>query len=110
MVGTVTVSFPYEPPPGYPAGTRSGSFYQLAVVPEYRGTGLGNDLLCLAEKRIAELGGNEIVIDTSSLASELIAWYERRGYVAVGRWRWSVTNYESIVLSKSIPANGAPAR
>ena len=106
VVGTVTVTVPFNPPAGFPAGAQAGTFSQLAVLPILRGTGLGHRLLCLAEKRIAELGRNEAVIDTSSLASELIAWYQRRGYRKVGRWRWDVTNYESVVLSKPIGSNG----
>ncbi|HEV2296240.1 MAG TPA: N-acetyltransferase [Tepidisphaeraceae bacterium] len=109
VVGTVTVAVPFNPPAGFPAGPQAGTFSQLAVLPKHRGTGLGHRLLCLAEKRIAELGGNEIVIDTSSLASELIAWYERRGYRPVGRWKWNVTNYESVVLSKRLVSSGDPA-
>jgi hypothetical protein len=42
------------------------------------------------------------VIDTSDQATRLIAWYEKRGYFVLGRWRWEVTNYESIVLAKSL--------
>jgi ribosomal protein S18 acetylase RimI-like enzyme len=104
MAGTVTIAFPHLAPQGYPAGVHSGTFYQMAVLPEYRGRGLGDDLLSLAERRLTELGATDVVIDTSSLASELIAWYERRGYVAVGRWRWNVTNYESVVLRKLLRA------
>lgn len=100
VVGTVTVAFPLDHPAGFPAGPCAGTFSQLAVLPDRRGTGLGHRLLCLAERRIVELGGNEAVIDTSSLAGELIAWYQRRGYRSAGRWRWDVTNYESVVLSK----------
>lgn len=109
VVGTVTVAFPFDQPAGFPAGPHVGTFSQLAVRPERRGTGLGHHLLCLAERRIVELGGNEAVIDTSSLASELIAWYGRRGYRSVGRWRWDVTNYESVVLSKILSGNRDPA-
>ena len=106
MIGTVTITVPYSPPPGFPAGPQVGTFFQFAVLPQYRGTGLGHRLLCLAEQRIVEVGVNEVVIDTSSLASNLIAWYERRGYLPVGRWRWDVTNYESVVLRKRLSSGG----
>lgn len=102
MVGTVTIAVPHNAPAGYPVGVRSGTFYQLAVLPEYRSIGLGDQLLSLAERRIRERGADEAVIDTSALATELIAWYERRGYAPIGRWRWQVTNYESIVLRKPL--------
>ncbi|GAA1942941.1 GNAT family N-acetyltransferase [Kitasatospora viridis] len=104
MVGTVTVADPFVAPAGYPAPVGSGSFWQLAVEPSQRGTGLGQRLLTLAEERIAALGCGQVVIDTSSQATELVGWYRRRGYLPVGTWRWDVTNYESVVLVKDLLA------
>jgi ribosomal protein S18 acetylase RimI-like enzyme len=106
IVGTVTITVPFAAPPGYSAGPHAGTFYQLAVLPDYGGRGLGGRLLALAEQRIEELGAREVVIDTSGLATDLLAWYERRGYTAAGRWRWSVTNYESVVLRKVLRPEG----
>lgn len=104
FVGSVTVSGPGGFAAGYPASPRAGSFAQLAVDPRWRGAGLGSALLVLAEDRLAALGCDAVVIDTSSEAGDLIAWYERKGYEAVGRWRWQVTNYDSTVLRKSLAA------
>lgn len=103
LVGTVTVVTPYVAPEGYPAPAGAGSFWQLAVDPSQRGTGLGQRLLSLAEARVAELGAEQVVIDTSSRATDLVGWYRRRGYVLVGTWRWDVTNYGSVVLLKDLP-------
>ncbi|WP_256103599.1 N-acetyltransferase [Streptomyces sp. ODS05-4] len=102
LVGTVTVAAPHESPEAYPAPAGSGAFWQLAVDPSYQGAGLGQRLLALAEERIAELGSSQVVIDTSVEAVELVGWYCRRGYMPVGSWRWSVTNYESVVLLKEL--------
>ncbi|MEU5215008.1 N-acetyltransferase [Streptomyces sp. NPDC020807] len=102
LVGTVTVAALHEVPKGYPDPAGSGSFWQLAVDPSYRGTGLGQRLLALAEERIAALGSSRVVIDTSVEAVDLVGWYRRRGYVPVGSWRWAVTNYESVVLLKEL--------
>ncbi len=104
FVGTVTVSGPGGFPDGYPAAPQAGRFSQLAVDPTWRGTGLGHALLVHAERRLAERGCDAVVIDTSSAADELLAWYGRRGYAVVGRWTWSVTNYDSTVLRKELPA------
>ncbi|MFE4205641.1 GNAT family N-acetyltransferase [Streptomyces goshikiensis] len=106
LVGTVTVAAPHEVPEGYPAGDGSGSFWQLAVDPVLRGSGLGQRLLSLSEERIAALGSDAVVIDTSADAAELVGWYGRRGYVPVGTWRWDVTNYDSVVLRKGLSAGG----
>ncbi|MEU6895802.1 GNAT family N-acetyltransferase [Streptomyces sp. NPDC046557] len=102
LVGTVTVAAPYVAPEGYPAPTGAGSFWQLAVDPSQRGTGLGQRLLLLAEARVAEHGAEQVVIDTSSQAADLVGWYRRWGYVPVGTWRWDVTNYDSVVLVKDL--------
>ncbi|WP_338931800.1 GNAT family N-acetyltransferase [Streptomyces netropsis] len=102
LVGTVTVVTPYIAPEGYPAPAGAGSFWQLAVDPSQRGTGLGQRLLSLAEARVAARGAAQVVIDTSSQATELVGWYRRRGYVPVGTWRWDVTNYSSVVLLKDL--------
>ncbi|MFC9395023.1 GNAT family N-acetyltransferase [Streptomyces sp. NPDC057027] len=106
LVGTVTVAAPYEAPEGYPAPAGAGSFWQLAVDPVYRGTGLGQWLLSLAEERIAALGSSWVVVDTSAEAVDLVGWYHRRGYAPVGSWRWDVTNYESVVLLKELTPGG----
>ncbi|MFD4373351.1 GNAT family N-acetyltransferase [Streptomyces sp. NPDC058486] len=106
LVGTVTVAAPHAVPEGYPAPAGAGSFWQLAVDPTLRGTGLGQALLGLAEDRIASLRSAQVVIDTSAEAVDLVGWYRRRGYVPVGSWRWGVTNYESVVLVKGLAPGG----
>jgi GNAT superfamily N-acetyltransferase len=102
LLGTVTLATPHPTPDGYPAPADAGSFWQLAVEPAHRGTGLGQHLLTFAEQRLTTLGATRAFIDTSSLASDLIAWYGRRGYAPAGTWRWDVTNYESVVLLKEL--------
>jgi GNAT superfamily N-acetyltransferase len=102
LVATITVAAPYPFPEGYPAPTPAGTYYQLAVRPGQQGRGLGRQLVELAERRIRELGVGDVAIDTSSQATELVEWYRHLGYREVGRWRWSVTNYESIVLAKTL--------
>ncbi|WP_435059987.1 GNAT family N-acetyltransferase [Streptomyces sp. bgisy060] len=106
LVGSVTLAAPYALPEGYPAAVGAGSFWQLAVDPAHRGTGLGQRLLTLAEDRIAALGSEQVVIDTSAEAADLVGWYRRHGYVPVGSWQWGVTNYESVVLLKELSTAG----
>ena len=103
LVGTVTVSAPHTTPAGYPAPAGGGSFWQLAVEPSQRGTGLGQRLLLWQSHRIAALGSTQVVIDTSSQATDLVDLYRRHGYALIGTWRWDVTNYDSVVLMKNLP-------
>ncbi len=102
LIGTVTVSAPHPTPSGYPGPEGAGSFWQLAVDPARRGSGLGRRLLALAESRIAALDSEHVVIDTAAQAAELLGWYRRRGYAPIGAWRWDVTNYDSVVLAKDL--------
>ncbi|MDV5145440.1 GNAT family N-acetyltransferase [Streptomyces sp. SBC-4] len=103
LVGTVTIAAPFNGPEGYPRPVdTAGSFWQLAVAPSHAGCGLGTRLLTLAESRIAALGQENVVIDTSATAAVLLRWYRRHGYTPIGTWRWSVTNYDSIVLTRTL--------
>jgi hypothetical protein len=59
-------------------------------------------LLDEAERLAREDGATELACDTSEHASELRATYSRRGYREVGFVRWDVTNYRSVILSKTL--------
>ena len=63
----------------------AGYFGMFAVLPSAQGRGIGNRVLAEAERVAREDWGLErmrmTVID---LRSELIAWYQRRGYVRTG--------------------------
>lgn len=78
------------------------TFGQLCVDPSWQGRGLARLLLDLVERRARETGAAAIALDTSELATQLIATYARHGYVEVERCQWSVTNYRSVVMSKRL--------
>jgi hypothetical protein len=48
----------------------------------------------------------EVVIDTSSLATDLVSWYARRGYTEIDRWKWDAPNCISVVLRKDLACPG----
>lgn len=105
LVGTITLRGPAET-----AGSRAlddpetASFHQFAIDPDYQATGIGSQLLALIERRAADLGARRLALDTASQASELIAYYERRGYEIVDQVSWKSTNYDSVILVKELPA------
>jgi len=78
------------------------SFYQFCVDPELRGHGLGRFLIQFVERRAVQLGATEMAIDTAEQARHLISMYKRYGYRPVDRLKWEATNYDSIVLAKSL--------
>jgi GNAT superfamily N-acetyltransferase len=77
-------------------------FGQLAVHPACQGRGITRVLLGEVERLALEDGAMELACDTSEHASELRVMYGRRGYREVGFVRWDVTNYRSVILSKTL--------
>ncbi len=66
-----------------PAGIYLG---MLAVRPELQAKGLGGRLLAEAETRArGEFGAKQARMTVIEQRPELIAWYQRRGYVATGQ-------------------------
>ena len=56
----------------------------LSVWPREQGAGIGKQFLAFAAARALALGCKAIRISVISVRSELIAWYERHGYVRTG--------------------------
>ena len=64
-----------------------GYFGTFAVSPILQGGGVGSRLLAAAEGRAAALGLPAVEMTVLSVRAELIAYYERRGYVRTGETR-----------------------
>jgi predicted N-acetyltransferase YhbS len=64
-----------------------GSSYlgMLTVKPSLQAGGLGRELLEGAEALAYKLGAEKIVLGVVHIRASLIAWYQRRGYVANGQ-------------------------
>jgi N-acetylglutamate synthase-like GNAT family acetyltransferase len=65
----------------------AGYFGTFAVRPTLQGGGVGAALLRAAEERARRLGLERVEMTVLSVRSELIAWYERRGYARTGATR-----------------------
>lgn len=83
-------------------------FTQFAVHPNFQGTGLGRRLMDFVEEYGARQGAEEMALDTSEHAEHLISIYKKRGYRLVEYVQWDVTNYRSVILSKSLKATNSP--
>lgn len=77
-------------------------FNQLAVLPEYQTKGIGGKLINLVETIAQKTFAKELALDTSEKATELIAYYNRRGYRYIENIKWKKRNYQSVVLSKKL--------
>lgn len=63
-------------------------FGMFAVRPQAQGSGIGGDLLAAAEHyACSELGAKQLEMTVIGQRTELIAWYERRGYRRTGETR-----------------------
>lgn len=83
-------------------------FQQFGVLPEFQGHGVGRMLMDVVEQEALAMGACELALDTSEHAHDLIALYRRRGYRHVDTQNWDVTNYRSVVLSKTLVHSGNP--
>ncbi len=77
-------------------------FGQFAVDPQLQRYGIGSKLMDIIELYAYRNGAEELALDTAEGAHHLIHYYSSRGYRSVGHVQWSVTNYRSIVMSKTL--------
>ena len=75
---------------------------QLAVEPALQRQGLATQLLKRVEETARQDGAAELALDTAEQARHLIEWYERRGYRFIEYADWEVTNYRSVIMSKTL--------
>jgi predicted N-acetyltransferase YhbS len=103
LVGTITLSTVANTC-GSPWYDRPdvASFGQFAVEPTIQKLGIGSKMMQVVEDRAAELGVAEIALDTSERATTLIEYYSARGYRFIEYVQWDVTNYRSVILSKTL--------
>jgi GNAT superfamily N-acetyltransferase len=103
FIGTITI-VPHDPASPTELYRKPGIFHfgQFAVDPEWKGRGLGRRLHDAALEVARAAGGHAMLLDTASPATDLIAMYGRWGYTEVGRHRWDVTNYESVLMRRQL--------
>jgi GNAT superfamily N-acetyltransferase len=78
------------------------NFSQFAVDPALQGRGIGMMLLETVERRARELNMAELALSTAEPDQELVAFYRHRGFREIDRFDWGVTNYTSLIMSKSL--------
>lgn len=115
LVGTVAIS-PPKPAEGRYLKDAVPALYtepgtailaQLAVHPELRGQGLGEQLMDAAEAWAAGQGYARIALDTAAPAEHLQRRYARRGYVQVGEVQWAGKTYGSVLMLKQLTAQAS---
>jgi GNAT superfamily N-acetyltransferase len=110
IIGTITLYRPsssslcewYRHPAVY-------HFGQFAVRPSLQRRGIGSRLYKHVEAFARSLGVGELALDTAEGALHLRRWYERLGFRFVQFISWDETNYQSVILSKSLKKTRNPA-
>jgi GNAT superfamily N-acetyltransferase len=102
IIGTILI---------YPKGKTIPEFYKrddvavfgkFAVDPLYQNKGVGAMLMDYIENHVKSKGIKELALDTAEQAVHLIEYYKKRGFRFVGYQKWSVTNYRSVIMSKTL--------
>ena len=83
----------------------SGYVHGLAIRRDQAGKGLGRELLCWAEDRVAAAGKEYLRLDCAAENRALNAYYERAGFRRRGRA--SVQGLEVCLYEKPVGASGA---
>ena len=104
IVGTVTVK-----PPESDSKVEiyrdafTWSLVQFAVLPDYKGAGIGKQLHDAAVNAAISQGARRVALDTAVPATHLIAMYERWGYAIAAECDWRpFTNYASVVMTRHV--------
>jgi ribosomal protein S18 acetylase RimI-like enzyme len=83
-------------------GAFVGYLQSVCVAPQWRGKGIGSELMDYVEKRILSETPN-VFICVSSFNERVQKLYERRGYEVVGELKnWIVPSHSEILLRKTI--------
>jgi len=67
-------------PDAWQTGSRIGEIESLSVLPKYRGSGLGSELLDALERHLRDRGVRDLVLGVLPGNTDAIRLYERRGY------------------------------
>ena len=68
-----------------PAGSGEGHLRGMAVLPEWQGTGVAEQLLERTESELRDLGCVRVTLDTTAPLARAVRFYRRNGYQPTGR-------------------------
>ena len=67
-------------PDTWVTGPTIGEIESLSVLPQYRGSGLGSELLDRLEQHLRAVGADDLILGALPGNTDAIRLYERRGY------------------------------
>jgi [ribosomal protein S18]-alanine N-acetyltransferase len=80
-----------------------GHVITIDVVPSFRRSGVGSQLLCAAEERLRENGSRAVRLEAAVDNLSALSFYKRLGYQVVKTWpRYYSTGVDALVLKKNL--------
>lgn len=103
IIGTVMyLTEEYDKEPDWYTKSFVGHFGKFAVHPDCQNKGIGSILMDFIENYSLSKNKTELALDTSEKALHLIEYYKKRGYRFIQYHQWDVTNYRSVIMSKTL--------
>lgn len=103
LIGTIMLLFggdPHDPTLYLQDGV--AHFGQFGVEPKLQGHRIGSRLLSHVEGLARSKGAKLMALDTAEPATELVAYYRRRGYETAQYHQWRDKTYRSLVMAKDL--------
>ena len=96
LIGTVAFGWVVRDSP-------KGEIARLAVLPTYRGTGLGRVLMGAAEAALGQIGVTMVEISIVAKFDRLRSYYEALGYTTTRLRRFDALPFDVLFMEKRIP-------
>lgn len=81
---------------------RAAYLGQFGFLPEYKGRGLGRQVMDFMEQLALREGYECVQLDTAKPAAHLVSMYLRRGYRIVGETHFEGKTYHSYIFEKNL--------
>ncbi len=92
-------SFPVATCRLYGIDEKSAMIGRVVVLPEYRGKGLGSQVVCEAERWLRDLGFETAVVESRDVA---VGFYKKAGYTVTGEKVIHGDTFDCIRMEKSL--------
>ena len=92
-------SFPVATCRIYGIDEKSAMIGRVVVLPEYRGKGLGSQVVCEAERWLRDLGFETAVVESRDVA---VGFYKKAGYTVTGEKVIHGDTFDCIRMEKSL--------
>lgn len=108
VVGYAAVEVHDGPDDTFPVGDRWAEVYTLAVLPGFRGSGIGSALMDAVDAQLAAMGIDAVSVAAMVENDAALAFYRRRGFVARELVLWRFRAGPRSVYAREEPGHPEP--